>query len=284
MTDQTAPTPIRKSDLPTTPPPEWEFFTWFPLPDGSGDLVPGQRDRGVHVRRLVTYGDWEPVRPDHWAGEVPTAAASAGQAPATDRAALRDRITTAISRWHRDPEQPLYEQGADAVLAVLPAPADWGAAPVCICGHPEERHFEDVCQTCGCGDYLEPRDAAEVITRWRQAALKVRDGERAAVLREAADLYATLTDQNEAYDREHSELDEEARIQHATVRDVVAGLRRMADEAQPAGDQHCERCDGTGLDPDRYTEWATDGVVRYRPEPCADCQPAAGARQDGVQR
>src|SRR5690606_2644464 len=43
------------------------------------------------------------------------------------RAALRDRITTAISKWHRDPEQPLYEQGADAVLAVLPEPADRAA-------------------------------------------------------------------------------------------------------------------------------------------------------------
>lgn len=37
---------------------------------------------------------------------------------------LRDRIATAISKWHRDPDQPLYVQGADAVLAVLPAPAD----------------------------------------------------------------------------------------------------------------------------------------------------------------
>jgi hypothetical protein len=56
---------------------------------------------------------------------------------------------------------------------------------------------------------------------------------RGAVLREAADRYAKLTDQNEAYDREHGQLDEVARIQHGTVRDVVTGLRRMADEAQP---------------------------------------------------
>ncbi|WP_442803454.1 hypothetical protein OG411_19200 [Streptomyces pseudogriseolus] len=44
-----------------------------------------------------------------------------------DRAALRDRITTAISRWHRDPMMPLYEQGADAVLAVLPPFVDRAA-------------------------------------------------------------------------------------------------------------------------------------------------------------
>lgn len=42
----------------------------------------------------------------------------------TDRAAAvqpadrRARYATAISRWHRDPEQPLYAQGADAVMAV----------------------------------------------------------------------------------------------------------------------------------------------------------------------
>ncbi|MFE0845240.1 tautomerase family protein [Streptomyces rochei] len=60
------------------------------------------------------------------------------------------------------------------------------AGPVCICGHPEATHFEDVCQTCGCGDYLEPRDAAEVIARWRQAALTAR-ADRATVFRVAAE-------------------------------------------------------------------------------------------------
>lgn len=55
---------------------------------------------------------------------------------------------------------------------------------------------------------------------------------RADALREAADRYAKLADQNEAYDREQGDLDEEARLQHGTVRDVAAGLRRMADEEQ----------------------------------------------------
>jgi hypothetical protein len=54
--------------------------------------------------------------------------------------------------------------------------------------------------------------------------------DRAAVLREAADRYTKLADQNEAYDREQGELDEAARLQHETVRDVATGLRRMADE------------------------------------------------------
>lgn len=67
MTDQ--PEPIRRSDLPPLRGPEWEFFTWFPLPDGGGDMVRGQRQRGVQVRRRVTYSDWEPVSPGRWAGE-----------------------------------------------------------------------------------------------------------------------------------------------------------------------------------------------------------------------
>jgi hypothetical protein len=51
-------------------------------------------------------------------------------------------------------------------------------------------------------------------------------------------------------------------------------------EAAPATDRagapDCDRCDGTGLDPDRYTEQQDpDGAVRYRAEPCADCQQPA---------
>ncbi|WP_069625358.1 hypothetical protein [Streptomyces niveus] len=45
---------------------------------------------------------------------------------------------------------------------------------VCICGHPEQQHFEDACLTCDCGDYLEPSAAREVIARWRTAAQQAR--------------------------------------------------------------------------------------------------------------
>ncbi|MBI0296315.1 hypothetical protein JBE04_18050 [Streptomyces sp. PRKS01-29] len=72
------PAPIRRSDLPPTRPPEFELFTWFPLPDGGGDMVRGQRQRGVQVRRRINYGDWEPVRPDHWAAEPERQETSAG--------------------------------------------------------------------------------------------------------------------------------------------------------------------------------------------------------------
>lgn len=58
------------------------------------------------------------------------------------------------------------------------------------------------------------------------------DAYRAEVLREAADCYARLTDQNEAYElAEHGAIDHESRLQYEAVRDVAFGLRRMADEA-----------------------------------------------------
>lgn len=130
MTARPEPAPIRRSELPSIPPPEWEFHTWFPRPDGGGDLVPGQLARGVHVRRRVTYGDWEPVRPDRWAAEPPSdvrAVSSARPTPATERDTLRGRIAAAVDRAFDAWRQGLGEtrpQDAvtDAVLAVLPAP------------------------------------------------------------------------------------------------------------------------------------------------------------------
>lgn len=59
------------------------------------------------------------------------------------------------------------------------------------------------------------------------------DRTRALALLEAANRYAKLADENEAYDGEQGDLDERARIQHETVRDVAAGLRHLADEADP---------------------------------------------------
>ncbi|MFF8784753.1 hypothetical protein [Streptomyces sp. NPDC015125] len=60
---------VRRSQLPPIPPAEWDHHTWYPTPDGGGDLVPGQHSRGVLIRRRVTWGDWEPVHPAHWAPE-----------------------------------------------------------------------------------------------------------------------------------------------------------------------------------------------------------------------
>ncbi|MDX3531184.1 hypothetical protein P1P75_33470 [Streptomyces sp. ID05-39B] len=68
------PHPISQSSLPPVPPPEWEFSTVLGArPDGQPGimLLPGDTG-GVVVRRRVSYGDWEPVRPDHWADEEPS--------------------------------------------------------------------------------------------------------------------------------------------------------------------------------------------------------------------
>jgi hypothetical protein len=75
------PEPVLKSDLPCIPPPEWEFHTVLgAAADGSGGrvLLPGDMGPKV-IRRRVSYGDWEPVHPDHWA-EAPSCS---GQAEVT---------------------------------------------------------------------------------------------------------------------------------------------------------------------------------------------------------
>jgi hypothetical protein len=134
--------PIRKSSLPCVPPAEWEFHTWFPHPDGGGDMVRGERQRGVVVRRRIAYGDWEPVRPDRWTDEPPTDAASAGlvAVPPTiaDRAAPAVWIdghpqleAIAAAVWERcrtedtslvvDDPRNIAVAALAAVLGVLPA-------------------------------------------------------------------------------------------------------------------------------------------------------------------
>lgn len=82
MRDQ--PEPIRKSLPLRIPPSDSELHTWFPSPGRWRG--PGARPErgGIHVRRRVGYGDWEPVQPNHWAKEQPydTASAVAPSAPA----------------------------------------------------------------------------------------------------------------------------------------------------------------------------------------------------------
>lgn len=94
---QTPSAPIRRSDLPPTRSPESEIFTWFPHPGGGGDMVRGQRQRGVQLRRRVTYGDWEPVHPERWADEP-----EQQEAPTATDAAARPRYTVLLARLERD--------------------------------------------------------------------------------------------------------------------------------------------------------------------------------------
>lgn len=134
MTHQ--PEPIRKSSLPTTPPPEWEFHTVTGARTGTDGcaLFPG--DTGpVVVRRLVTYGDWEPVRPDRWADEPEPAVVSAAVAPPTSTThglsvqhadALWDAVAIPGPRTPTYPEQ--HERVCRAVRNILdeltPAPTE----------------------------------------------------------------------------------------------------------------------------------------------------------------
>jgi hypothetical protein len=225
------------------------------------------------------------------------------QQPADER---RERYATAISKWHRDPEQPLYTQGADAVIALadteqaelrervadyenritwhttcgscarildssireteqteaqrlalsealgLGTGAPWGAireraaelAAAASAVRPpatdrtalRERIIQALydARRPGLGGMTE----ADAVAHMAAAVLAVlpEPADRAAVLREAADRYAELADQNEAYElAEHGKIDHETRLQYEAVRDVVAGLRRMAAEPAAAG-------------------------------------------------
>ncbi|MDX3329737.1 hypothetical protein PV405_34670 [Streptomyces sp. ME02-6979-3A] len=113
----------------------------------------------------------------------------------------------------------------------VPDACDAEAGDPCANHEREQAHEEGEHAFCGAKCTTGQPETAPTVTR-------------AEVLREAADRYTTLADRYEAYDREHGDLDEAARIQHDAVRDVAAGLRRLADEAQqptPAEDESCGR-------------------------------------------
>ncbi|GHC36920.1 MULTISPECIES: hypothetical protein [Streptomyces rochei group] len=226
------------------------------------------------------------------------------QAPETaDQAALRERYATAIhdamepdlSLVDQEPAyQALIARAAEAAMEL--AAAGQTTAPVCICGHPNERHFEDVCQTCGCGDYLEPRDAAEVIARWRQAALQARV-DRAADLREAAEATHGLSVQHvdalwdavavpgpdrPTYPQQHQR--------------VCRAVREILGETAAAEPHACDNCEGVDPDtcfsnpnrpPEQCPRSEFDGYGLQCQKPAGhnlctfEEQPAAGARQDG---
>ncbi|MFE5853568.1 hypothetical protein ACFQ61_10190 [Streptomyces sp. NPDC056500] len=127
---------------------------------------------------------------------------------------------------------------ADALIAAINTAAGQterhtpATASVCICGHPEHQHFEGACQTCDCGDYIEPQDAREVITRLHRAALSQQDIRRAATLREGADAVGRLD-----YDEDASDygFDSYRDAWDSGVMDAAKLLRGLADEA--AGEQ-----------------------------------------------
>jgi hypothetical protein len=176
------------------------------------------------------------------------------------RAGLRDRITTAISKWHRDPEQPLYEQGADAVLAVLCREWPWlraeaeDAAPtadqaaVLADDEGDELVCVDQCGSCdACG--MEPFGTPA--EGWRQAAHFLRrtareSGDRAGALHGARLIEAELR-----------RLADEATTCHDSA---TAAGRNLAFTPPPADQAETERLraerDSLGREAERLrTEW-----------------------------
>lgn len=130
--------PIRKSSLPTTPPPEWEFSTVLGAPHGCF-LMPGDTGEVV-VRRRVSYGDWEPVRPDRWADEP----AAEGRDAARQTTGQTD-TEPVVAYWDSLRPDNLYcREHGEARSGLTPRTSD-------------DLPFGGICITCG-RDVLIPFD------------------------------------------------------------------------------------------------------------------------------
>jgi hypothetical protein len=120
------------------------------------------------------YDAWWWVSWDEAAALYGHAISSAGQAPTTDQTALRDAIAEALMRWAERNNNPQYApmrrsetvkanaySRADAVLAVLPAPADQATAPAAECSA-QNRNYESGPRLCiraaqHHGDHIDER-------------------------------------------------------------------------------------------------------------------------------
>ena len=240
--------PIRKGLLPPIPPSEWEFHTVYGARTGTDGcaLFPG--DTGpVVVRRRVTFGDWEPVRPDRWADEPAGDArpAAAGVAPAADqtwpsrRAGLRDEIAAALEAADYRMDMRRGDL-ADAVMPVLyrewpwlRAEAEDAAAPPAAAPAVGRAALRTVIATAiarydwntglsgrvtASTDHYGEADAVLAV---------LPDTSRAAVLYEAAGHLAAMDPVEAALAGQHA------------WQDAAKELRRMADEAQQ---QPCAEC------------------------------------------
>ncbi|MFF8412872.1 hypothetical protein [Streptomyces omiyaensis] len=167
------PEPIRKSLLPATPPPEWEFASVLAAPHGCA-LIP--TDTGaIVVRRRVTYGDWEPVRLAQWADEPP-AGDRADTSPTTHAAPPPGSGLTSCCR--RSPfELPHTDRMTSDLRASTCRQSGGlpGAAPDDCpnCDHPF------LIESCTCrpwtrqtdpARYLEPGDTVDMISGFERGA------------------------------------------------------------------------------------------------------------------
>ncbi|AWT42596.1 MULTISPECIES: hypothetical protein [Streptomyces] len=239
MTQHDEAQPIRKSLLPCTPPPEWEFSTVYGAREehtGTA-LFPG--DTGpVVVRRRITYGDWEPVRPGHWADEPPTAADAvlAGQ-PTEPRPAwvdgdpLMEALASAV--WEH-----CHTEQAPALVVDDPRNIAAAAATVARSAQPADRADlrdriaaalarEDAHNAGYDHGFVGSYGADSETDGFVDAALAVLPPvDRAAILREAAD----RIDRPDLPPDFVDQFDSGAHW-------ATAELRRMAAEAQPAQPQ-----------------------------------------------
>ncbi|MFF4338123.1 hypothetical protein [[Kitasatospora] papulosa] len=140
------------------------------------------------------------------------------------------------------PAQQMIDTYTQTILAGQGAPAV-DRATVCICGHTEAQHFEDVCQVCDCGDYLVPEAAREMIAHLRGAALAKQDGRRAATLREGADLIeqALIHSVAPASSERDEVWDQAVRAAATELRNVADGVAAEAQQPTPDEDESCGR-------------------------------------------
>ncbi|WP_432077781.1 hypothetical protein [Streptomyces sp. YPW6] len=136
-------------------------------------------------QRPITTGDVREWLKGARCGRQLLAASSVSERVGVVQTELLDAVTTGTTPPEGWPALLGRYRAAIHAAGVQPTTAD--RAATCICGHPEQQHFEDVCQTCDCGDFLVPEAAREMIAHLHRAVLAKRDGRRAAVLREAAD-------------------------------------------------------------------------------------------------
>ncbi|MGV9226442.1 hypothetical protein ACWDPF_27660 [Streptomyces albogriseolus] len=262
MTNQTE--PIRKSSLPTTPPPEWEFHTVTGARTGTDGcaLFPG--DTGpVVVRRLVTYGDWEPVRPDRWADEPESAAVSAAVAPPTERAAAP--VCRDEEGCHRvvpcAPGCGTRDLLAEATRP-MPAPADWD----------DLVREADRLRRDGAALHARAEELDTQLAALRQQVTEPTD--RAAVLR---DFVRQLT-------HRLADCCTECDACAVIARDLAdAELRRMADETATQTPSMRLARQSVQAMTDTLQQACPPGCVACATDESHDPEPAAGARQDGAE-
>ena len=159
-------------------------------------------------------------------------------------------------------------------LAAEAHDGDTQAVPLCVCGHPMHQHHEDVCLTgCGCNDGREPEEAADLPGRLA-AALTAR-------FTELGNPFSEMRYHEQGPDGWPASHPVGPNRVAEVLRELMAaapavplvGSAEPQDEtdARRAPDPECERCDGSGLDPDAY--FVNRETQTWTHAPCSECLP-----------